>query len=226
MTIKSKYLEQLLNDFELLSEIVLSQINMTRTLMLFNTDNERNVELYETIERNEKLIDGLDLEIREGVINAIFLFTPRAADLRKIIAYHNMTNYLERVGDLALNVAHFIKKICITIDEFSNVLDKLYVMFQQTQLMLKNAIISFSCEDSSTAYETISMDDVIDGLYKEITTLLAESFKDKPLSEQELKNMMFLNSISYNIERIADNATNIAESAIYLTDGKDIRHRN
>ncbi|MCL1942266.1 MAG: hypothetical protein FWF54_01760 [Candidatus Azobacteroides sp.] len=223
-SIKSKYLDRLLEDFRLLSETVLLQISDARKL-LSAQNNDSTGELYEEVEKNEIIIDGLDIKVREEVINAIFLFTPRAADLRKVIAYHDMTIYLERVGDLILNVVHSGKRMDLKLPGFEEFEELLSTMLKHSDTMVKNAVIAFSCEDNSMAYATISTDDKVDDLFKQISIKLAESFKERPLSEQELTNIMSINSISYNIERIADNATNIAESAIYLTEGKDIRHQ-
>ncbi|MCD7973060.1 MAG: phosphate uptake regulator PhoU [Candidatus Azobacteroides sp.] len=218
-------MDQLLKDFEILSELILSQMEMTRQLFIVNKGKEKDSSLYEIIEKNEKLIDGMDLKIREEVINAIFLFTPKASDLRKIIAYHDMTNYLERIGDLILNVTHFTQKFNPELVPAEQCLDILHSMFTYAQGMIKNAIISFTCEDNKVAYETIAIDDKVDALFKEVIRMMGQSFEGKVLTSGELENLMYLNSISYNIERIADNATNIAESAVYLTEGKDIRHR-
>lgn len=221
--IKSKYLNQLMEDFRLLSETVLSQIGITRKLLL---SKDPDPALYEEVEKNENIIDGFDIKIREEVINAIFLFTPRAADLRKIIAYHDMTIYLERIGDLILNVAHFTEKMDLKLPEYQEFEKLTDTMMKYAEKMVRNAVIAFSCEDNSMAYETISTDDKVDALFKEVTTKLSQTFKDRPLSEQDLLNIMQINSISYNIERVGDNATNIAESAIYLTEGKDVRHQH
>lgn len=209
-------------DFRLLSEYVLSQINLTRKLL--KSESEAEAEAYKEIEDNEHVIDGLDVKIKEEVINAILLFTPRAGDLRKIIAYYDMTIYLERIGDLILNVARFTKKMDLKLPGFETFEKLTGNMLKYAEKMVRNAVISFSCENNSMAYETISTDDKVDSLFKEITTTLPEAFKERALSDRELKNIMAFNSISYNIERIADNATNVAECAIYLTEGKDIRH--
>jgi len=224
MTIKSKYLSQLLKDFELLSEIIMSQIDMARNIFQQKENHSLDPELYEKIEQNEQLIDGLDLKIREEVINAIFLFTPKASDLRKIMAYHDMTIYLERVGDLVLNIAHFIQKFRPDTKGGEEACKKLEKMFTYAQNMVRNAIVSFTCENNTVAYETIQTDDKVDGLYKEVTQVIIHSFQNRKLSPEELENILFINGISYNLERIADNATNIAEATIYLTEGKDIRH--
>ena len=221
-TIKSKFLEKLLADFELLSEIILKEISIVRTLF----EKGKDLALCEEIERSEKIIDSLDVKIREEVINAIFLFNPKAMDLRKIISYHDMTIYLERIGDLILNISTFVKENDWESDLFAEFRTLLVKMLKQTEKMVSNAVYAFSCEDNSRAYLTIATDDKVDDLFKDITLKLQQSFAGKMLTESELKILMSINSISYNIERIGDHATNLAEAAIYLMEGKDIRHGN
>jgi phosphate transport system protein len=74
------------------------------------------------------------------------------------------------------------------------------------------------------AYDTILMDDKVDKLERKIEKKLAEDFSNKVLDKQTLVNIMNLNSISYFLERIGDKAVDIAESAVFLIEGKDIRH--
>jgi len=107
MGIKDKYLEQLHSDFQLLSEIVLTQISLAASLL---HDNLREDVLLE-LKRNEKIINSLDTTIKEKVINAIMLFTPRASDLRRLMAYHDMTISMERVGDLIENISGLLQEI-------------------------------------------------------------------------------------------------------------------
>ena len=221
-TIKSKYLERLLADFELLSEIILKEMSIIRALF----EKGKDLTLCEEIERSEKIIDSLDVKIREEVINAIFLFNPKAMDLRKIISYHDMTIYLERIGDLILNISKFVKRNDWESDLFVEIRALLAKMLKYTEEMVSNAVYAFSCEDNSRAYLTIETDDKVDELLKSVTLKLQQSFTGKILTEKELKMLMSINTISHNIERIGDHATNLAESAIYLMEGKDIRHGN
>jgi len=221
-TIKSKYLERLLADFELLSEIVLKEMSIIRILF----EKGKDLTLCEEIERSEKIIDSMDVKIREEVINAIFLFNPKAMDLRKIISYHDMTIYLERIGDLILNISTFVKENDWESDVYTELKTMLSKMLKHAEKMVSNAVYAFSCEDNSRAYQTIATDDKVDELFKDINLKLQQSFAGRILTENELKMLMSINSISYNIERIGDNATNLAESAIYLMEGKDIRHGN
>ena len=221
VTIRSKYLDKLSNDFELLSELVLKQLQLTRKILEEDLkDGEAHVE----VEKNEVLIDGLDVMLRDEIINAVILFSPKATDMRKLIAYIDMTFFLERIGDLILNIAHFSKKTRLDLDDFVELKKILAKMLKSAEKMVKNAVFAFSCEDNTMAHDTIAIDDKVDELLKEINNKIQQSFTEKLLTSQDLLNITSINSISYNIERIADNATNIAEAAIYLMEGKDIRH--
>lgn len=218
--IKSKYLDQLESDFHLLTEIVLTQMSFTEKLVN-DGDNE---EILTQLKRNEKIIDSLDITIKEKVINAIILFTPRAVDLRKLMAYHDMTISMERVGDLIQNIAESIQKTDFSIDGFDSYKKIIDKMLLKTNDMLKNAVFAFSGESNEMAYDTILMDDKVDKLDRKMERKLAEKFGGEENSHQTLLNIMNLNAISYYIERIGDKAVDIAESAIYLIEGKDVRH--
>lgn len=106
-TIREKYLEKIKEDFEVLSTIVLQQMELVITATHDNKDGK----LYTKIEHNEVIIDGLEVKIRDEVINSIVLYCPRASDCRKIMSYHDMTAYLERIGDLLLNIADFLREV-------------------------------------------------------------------------------------------------------------------
>jgi phosphate transport system protein len=218
--IKDKYLEQLHSDFQLVSEIVLTQISLASSLLHQKPDELVLIEL----KRNEKLINSLDITIKEKVINAIMLFTPRASDLRRLMAYHDMTISMERVGDLIENITHLISDIDFTLDGFENYKKLLDKMFVKSGKMIKNAVFSFAGGSNEMAYETIYMDDKVDKLDKKIERKLAEGFGNEMHTTQSLVNIMNINSISYYLERIGDKAVDIAESAVYLIEGKDIRH--
>jgi len=144
--------------------------------------------------------------------------------MRRLIAYHDMTISMERVGDLIENITHLILEIDFTLDGFDNYKKLLDKMFVQSTKMIRNAVFSFAGGSNEMAYETIHMDDKVDKLDKKIERKLAEGFGNEKLSSQALINIMNINSISYYLERIGDKAVDIAESAVYLIEGRDIRH--
>ncbi|MEN9918097.1 MAG: phosphate signaling complex protein PhoU [Bacteroidota bacterium] len=220
--VKLKQLKILLNDFELLSRTTLTQLQIASKLL---KDSSLDA-LYEEAEANEIILDRLEVKIREEVVFAIFQFNPKATDLRLIITYQDITTNLERVGDMLLNIIHFLKDTNLNLPHFEEEEKKISKMFEYVNEMMHDAIISFSSEDPRIAYQVIEKDDKVDVLFHEIYTSLQSSFADQQLSQEQIRNIINVNAISQNLERIGDSATNIAEATIYLTEGKDIRHGN
>lgn len=220
--IKYKQLQLLLNEFELMSKTALTQFQISSKLLEDNSIES----LYEEAEANEVIMDRLEIKIREEVVFTIFQFNPIAADLRKIITYQDITNNLERIGDMLLNIIRFLHEIHLESSIFVEIRKHLQNMFAMVGEMLRNAIFCFSNEDSVVAYRVIEDDDKVDEEYRVIKRILQETYSNKPLERLEVEDIMVINAIAHNLERIGDSATNIAESAIYVADGKDIRHGN
>lgn len=217
---KNKYLERITEDFQVLSKVVLRQINLTTLLV----EDNRNEEIHTEINNNERIIDSLEVKMRDEVINAIVLYSPRAGDLRKIMAYYDMTAYLERIGDLLLNISGFLKKIAVHDAVFTQFKEDVSKLITVAGSMTQNAIFAFTCEDSALARATIDLDDRADALHHRIVKGLRTCHAGKIPTEQEMTDALCICSMSYNIERIGDNATNIAEAAIYLMEGRNIKH--
>lgn len=211
--------EKIRSDFQLLSMVVLKQLHLCHELLEGKTERD----ILSEVVANEGIIDSLEVKLRSEVISTIVLHSPRAIDLRKIIAYYDITAYMERIGDLLLNVSEHLnkteKKGVIFVGSKS-IIEKL---FSAVELMTQNAIFAFACEDNVLAHKTISDDDNADDLNEELMAYLAQPF-DRVLSSGELSDLLQLGALAYNLERIGDNATNIAESAIYIIEGKDIKH--
>lgn len=219
-TIREKYLEKIKEDFEVLSTVVIQQMDHVYTLTKSNKDSE----LHATIEQNEVIIDGLEVKIRDEVINSIVLYCPRASDCRKIMSYHDMTAYLERIGDLLLNIADFLREVDPEGSLYTQFLKIIHEQLETVKKMTQNAIFAFTCEDENLAKEIIRTDDIVDKKHKEIIHGIPLHFVGKTVKDQDLLDALSLSSMSYNIERIGDNATNIAEAAIYLMEGKNAKH--
>ena len=108
-TLKEKVFSRITEDFQVLAKIVIRQLNLTKQLM----DDNHKEEIYTEINNNERIIDSIEVKIRNEVINMIVLYSPRATNLRMIISYYDMTAYLERIGDLILNVSKKKKKMAV-----------------------------------------------------------------------------------------------------------------
>ena len=222
MNLKLKQLKLLLNDFELLSKTALTQIQIATKLFEDNT----LAMLYDEAEANEVIMDRLEVKVREEIVFTILQFNPIAADLRKIITHQDITTNLERIGDMLLNIIHFLRKTDLNKPELAEIKNNIFKMLGDVQEMLRNAIYAFQNEDTQLAYQTIEDDDKVDEMFHKTHRDLATSFLNKNISENDIQEIIILASIAHNLERIGDSTTNIAEAAIYLTEGKDIRHGN
>ena len=219
-TIGEKIIGRINEDFQVLSRIVMKQINLTAQLI----EDNRNEEIHTEINNNERIIDSLDVKMRDEVINVIVLYSPRASTLRKIMAYYDMTTYLERIGDLLLNVSGYLKRSDVHGPLFIEFREDISKMLGTVENMTQNAIFAFTCEDSSLARATIELDDEADAFQRSIIARLQDCYSGKIAKEQDMIDVLSINSMAYNMERIGDNATNIAEAAIYLMEGKNIKH--
>lgn len=219
-TLKEKVLSRISADFEVMAKVVIKQINLTKMLM----EDNRNEEIYTEISNNERIIDSLDVKMRDEVINTIVLYSPRATNLRMIMSYYDMTTYLERIGDLLMNITGFLRKTAIHNSLFGHYKENLLNMLTLTENMTQNAIFAFTCEDARLARNTIETDNLVDACFHTIGSTLPQECSGQPLDCQQITDALSISSMSYNIERIGDNATNIAEAAIYLMEGKNIKH--
>ena len=162
--LRDKFIDKIRDDFELLSTIVLRQMSNILTLTQDNNDENK----YKNIEENEKIIDSLEVKIRDEVINSIALYSPRAIDSRKIISYHDMTAYLERVGDLLLNISDFFRTLNSKGFAYQTLHQLIEEQLVHVNEMIKNAIFAFTCEDEELARQIIAQDDAVDANHREI----------------------------------------------------------
>jgi phosphate transport system protein len=218
---KSRQIASLDEKFKTLCEKVLQQLAFAEEVM----KERKTDDFYEKVNQIETEIDLLENGIRADVVT-VLLYAPKAAELRKLITYQDITNFLEAIGDLLYDTIFYpLKKFDTTLPEFDYFQLTLSKMLSYAKKMVNDAIFSFCYEDSVVAYKTIAEDDVMDELLHEISENTVLLFQELPLNEQELTNIISISHAAYTIEQIGDNATYIAEAAVYLIEGKDIRHK-
>ena len=181
---------------------------------------ERDKSLAEQVMKEDGAIDQMEVEIEEDCLKVLALHQPVAGDLRLIIAILKINNDLERVGDLAVNIAErsaFLatrEKIEIPPD-FTN-------MSEISKDMLKKSLDALVMEDSAMAHKVCGMDDAVDTINREMYMLIQDEIKKDP---SKMESLIHLLSVSRHLERIADLATNVAEDVIYMIDGQIVRHQ-
>lgn len=221
-TKKERSIEDTMNSFQDMANLVLLQLSLIEKLML-ESEEETQEAILNEINRNEKEIDRLEIAISDKFINSIVLYQPLASDLRKLVAIYRMTINLERIGDLVLNISDAFGAIEKT-NEYRFMSDVILNMFRSGKIMVEKSLLSFVNGDQDFAIWTIKNDSVVDEMNNK---LIAESISKSNI-DNKTKGMLLsyidIKNIVANIERIADHATNIAEATIYSVQGTDVRH--
>ena len=203
--------KEIINDATLVEEMIENTIKglMEKNAVLLN----------KVIKKNEKKINELEIKIDELCINIIACFQPEAKDLRTILMILKMNNDLERIGDLAVNIAQS-SLFLIERPEVKKLID-IPRMAEESVNMLHDSISAFINEDTKLAIDVVKRDDLVDGLRDQILReLITYMAQDTMIIERAIH----LIKISQNIERIADLSTNICEDVMYIVKGKVIKH--
>ena len=180
---------------------------------------KRDTDLARKIIKGDLAVNQKEVELEEECLKILALHQPVAADLRFIVAVLKINNDLERIGDLAANMA------ARTVDLVANKAKEppfdVEQMADKVELMLEKALDALVNHDLLMATEAIRLDDEVDQMHKDGFTLVKEKIRANPDEMDALINYL---SISRYLERIADLATNIAEDVVYMINGKIIRH--
>jgi phosphate transport system protein len=165
-------------------------------------------------------IDTMEVEIEEECLKTLALYQPVAKDLRFIIAVFNINNDLERIGDLAVNIAERAMSLaaCSEIDipfDYTKMAEKVLAM-------VKSSLDSLVHMDPELARRVCEEDNEVDVINRQAQTRVQERIRQFP---ERVDCLIQFPAISSELERIADHATNIAEEVIYLAKGEIVRHK-
>ncbi len=179
----------------------------------------RDSNLAEKVINEDDQINSMENEIDDLCINYIALYQPKASDLRFITTAMKINTDLERMGDLAVDIA----ERAIELNKEPQI--KPYIdiprMCSIVQGMVKDSIKAFIEKDSKLAKEVILRDDEVDNLVVQIYNELLFFMVQDPSLIQRATKITF---ISKYLERIADHSTNICEQTVYYVEGKVLRH--
>jgi len=168
----------------------------------------------------DAFIDEIEVMVEEECQKILSLHQPVAHDLRLIVSVMKINNDLERMGDLAVNVCE--RALFLTTKARIAPPFNLSDMGSEVQSMVKKCLDSLVHEDAILARQVITRDDVIDEMNrKNYAAAIAEMKGDS----KRIARLMHYVSVSSQLERIADLATNIAEDVIYLVEGEIVRHK-
>jgi phosphate transport system protein len=180
---------------------------------------DRDHELIERVLVEDEPINRLHIEIDNRCFTLLALYQPMAADLRTIVAAVKINTDLERVGDLAVNIAEAARRYC-THPPVKKLID-IPRMATIAQTMLRDALDAFVRRDTALAQQVLNEDDRLDSLKTQIfRELLTYMLQDPTTIEPALDLIL----VSRHLERIGDHATNIAEDVIFIVSARDVRH--
>jgi phosphate transport system protein len=164
-------------------------------------------------------VNQLHIEVDSRCFKLLALHQPMAVDLRAIVAAVKINTDLERVGDLAVNIAEAVRRylrhapVTAPID--------IPRMADIAQAMLRHALDSFVGRDTVLAEAVLNQDDQLDALKTQVfRALLTSMLRDPGIIEPALDLIL----VSRHLERIGDHATNIAEDVIFMVSARDVRH--
>jgi len=177
----------------------------------------RDIELAGRTVEDDRRVDALETDIEGRAIRLVALRQPMATDLREVMSAMKIASDLERIGDLAKNIAKRAIVIQGDFDTPQRLVQGLARMGRLAQNQLKAVLDSFSNRDAQQALEVWRNDEEIDEMYNSIFRELLTYMMEDPRTIGVCTHLMF---IAKNLERIGDHATNIAENVRYLVTGE------
>ena len=180
---------------------------------------DRDAELARQVEHDDLEIDRLDVEIDAAVLLALALQAPVAADLRKVVAVKMIATDLERVGDLARNIA----KCALRLSLHPEVPVPLVLvrLARSAQRMLHGALDAYASDDPEVARAVLDQDDDVDRQQDEVVRSSLQEITGHPEQASQSVDIIF---VAKHLERVADHATNVAEDVILVTEARNVKH--
>ena len=180
----------------------------------------RDKEKADAVISGDRDVDLMELECEQLAVSLLALQQPMGRDLRFIISAIKITSDLERVGDHAVNIAQSaLRLIALHVEITPNT--EIEDMARRARSMLAEALDAFVRADGAVGREVCKADDAVDALHDSVfRILLTHMMADARTITPSLELLL----VSRNLERVADLATNIGEDAVFLAEGKQIKH--
>lgn len=209
-------LEKLKKEIALLGSMVEDATNRSVIAL-----RDRRADLAREVDKSDEAVDEREIKIEEECLKILALHQPVANDLRFVVTVLKVNNDLERVGDLAGNLAD--RAAFLAEREPIAIPDLILNMADKVPELLRSSLESMLEQDAAMARKVLQDDEEIDESHKKVYDLVDGAIRNDPSKSKEWIQLL---SVSRYLERIADLATNIAEDVIFLVDGEVVRHRH
>jgi phosphate transport system protein len=205
-----------------LKQRLLDMSDLATSLLDLSVDAllSRDANMAEAVITGDRDLDALELEVEDQAIALLALQQPMARDLRFIIASIKVSNDLERVGDHAVNIGQCAIRLATTstiITPDPEIAD----MARRARQMLRDSLTAFVRADGALGREVCRADDEVDAMHNSMFRILVTHMME---DARTITPSLELLLVSRNLERVADLATNIGEDAVFLAEGKQIKH--
>jgi len=215
----------LLKEIEHLKKMILALSAMAEKSLLkgFRALEKRDPELAQQVIEEDINIDETEVELEEAGLKILALHQPVAIDLRFIVAVLRINSELERIGDLAVNLAE--RALFLSSDKWRQNIPMIPVnlsaMADKSMEMVHQSLDALVNLDPVLARQVLEADDIVDAMNREMFQMIYKMVREAP---EHVEGLIHLLSATRHLERVADHATNIAEDVIYMISGEIVRH--
>ncbi|MGR3468361.1 MAG: phosphate signaling complex protein PhoU [Shimia sp.] len=178
--------------------------------------SDRDIELAQRVRDGDKAIDAVDTHISEEAARIIAIRQPMGGDLRILLTVMKISMNLERIGDLAKNVAKRTG-VLVEFQPINGSDQALRRMAREVEQMLRDTLDAYIQTDEALAADVRGRDHDVDQMYNALFREFLTHMMEDP---RNITSCMHLHFIAKNIERMGDHVTNIAEQVIYMTTGE------
>ena len=197
--------------------LVNSQLNKARLAFInFDKDLAREVVL------KEKRVNGSELKIDRDCENIFALFCPVAIDLRFLLAVLKINTNLERIGDIAEGIAKYVIDAEVPFSQQLLDIARILPMYEESVRMLEDTQEAFEKEDTILARGVFKKDEFLDDVNRHSHKVLEKHLKENP---EDIAQGLWILSTIRKLERVGDQAKNIAEEIIFYLEAKVLKHK-
>jgi phosphate transport system protein len=210
-------------EMNLLKRMILAQSSLVEESVLKSVQALERVDgaLADNVIQVDKQVNQGEVALEEECLKILALHQPVATDLRFIISVIKINSDLERIGDVAVNIAK--RTLALAELKQPNAPFDCSIMVSRVIAMFKKSLDALVKLDAQMAREVIAEDDEIDAMHRQTYGLVKEEIVQTPGS---LQGMLLWLAVSRHLERIADLAAHIAEDVVYMIDGTIVRHNS
>lgn len=172
---------------------------------------------------SERRVNAYELKLDRDCENIFALFNPVAVDLRFVLAVLKINSNLERTGDIVEGIAKFVLNVDSSFDTKLLEITRVVEMYTAANNMMESVLEAFEKEDTALARKVFQQDELLDDINIKANAIVADYIRNQPAT---IEPALYLLSIIRKLERVGDQAKNMAEEIIFYIEAKVLKHRS